>query len=132
MQSTGSPANAIVGNVVSLYGKAIGTGAAAPSVTADGDRQCLIHTGAASGAPSRGAAGVYTVTVKSRHLPIPKTLQPRVEMVGTTLLDARIEVWNPVTGVLTFRTFTAAGVATDMAAADTAFVKLEVQNSTQG
>lgn len=128
----GYPKKAAIGSVSSAYGKAVGAGAAAPVVTADGDRQMLQPTGAATGAPTRTGVGVYTVTIKDRFLPLLKLLAPDIHVVGTTLLDARVEAFNLATGLITFRTFTAAGVATEMAAADTAFFSVDVQESTQG
>ena len=127
---------------ITMYGMLQGQGAAAPIIppTATSNTSsagfCQASLNCLSTTASdhvRTSAGNYTTKIQPTtptRVP-PLIFDVGINVWGTTGLWASIVDFNPSTGVLTFKTFSAAGSATDMATTDFAHLTFTCQQSIQ-
>lgn len=130
----------IPANCGSYWAAAIGTGASAPAVPANGSftpttsTYPVIANGIsklAAEAPTRSGAGVYVITM-SHLVPLLMFSTGVVVQAGaspTAALAAEITVINTATRQITVKVFTPAGVATDLGTSDMLLLKCDYHNS---
>jgi hypothetical protein len=130
----GAPVNSRWTSRTDAIGQLAGAGAAPPTVpttSAVGDLpakgNCIIASG--TGAPARSGAGTYTATVKTRYLPMPVLLIPRIAIVSATGKQAAITSFNPTTGAIGILVSSPAGVATDAAVGDRIYFDFGIAES---
>lgn len=111
------PHEASVNAIAHVYGSFVGNGATSPTVV-DGDVASVTRTG----------AGAYTVTLRHQYQGLHHV---DLACVGTTKLVAVVTAAalaaNPPTVTIETQ---AAGVATNAAAADTVYLRIDARNST--
>jgi hypothetical protein len=107
----------------------VGTGATAPIAPTNGIipplwpiKASVLSTLAAE-IPTRTSAGVYTVTVAAQWRMF-AWMTIETEIMGTGGLWGQVSAFSPTTGVITLRTFAAAGAATDLTSADLAVLTI--------
>lgn len=128
-------------NCGSFWVAALGAGAAAPTVPANGSFTPTTSTypvlmngisKVSAEAPSRSGAGVYVITV-SHQLPLIQFATAIVVAAGgspTAALAAEVTSINTATRQVTVKTFTPSGTATDCGTSDMIILKCDYHNST--
>jgi hypothetical protein len=110
--------------LVPIFGRVVGAGAANPTVPADGFNNFVLST-------NRTGVGVFTITFK-RAVALPKLLMPQARNVGPTGV-AHVSSYTAPTAtsgaIIGIRFTTDAGVAVDMTTNDTLFVGLDARES---
>jgi hypothetical protein len=107
----------------------VGTGASAPVAPTNGiipplwPVKASVMSTLAAEIPTRSGVGVYTVTVAAQWRMF-AWLSVETEVMGTGGLWAQVSAHSPTTGVITLRTFAAAGSATDLTSADLAVLTI--------
>lgn len=136
-----NPHKSIPANCGSFWVAALGNSTSAPTVPANGAFTPTTSTYPISmngisklsaEAPSRSAAGVYVVTVDHK-LPLMQFATAVVVAAGgspTTALAAEVTKIDTANRQITVKTFTPAGVATDVGTSDLILIKVDYRNST--
>ena len=129
-------------NMVGFRVAAIGTGATAPAVPADGrftpttstfPRRLNAISLLTAEAPTRTGAGVYTITISADFKLVNAWPTAAVVLSAggapTALLEATPTIYDPATRILTVKTFIGNGTATDLGTSDMLVVTFEAQDS---
>jgi hypothetical protein len=128
-------------NSGTFWAAAIGTGASAPAVPANGaftattSTYPLIANGiskVAAEAPTRSGAGVYVVTM-AHLVPLYMFATAIVVAAGgapTSALAAEVTKIDTANRQVTVKCFTPAGVATDLGTSDMLLIEVDYHNST--